>query len=326
MSIVLAYFDEIVGPKVFKIVPKGISNNLSARILEILNLNMGESFVETLHIQENAKCISLPFNIEARWARGKTIDLLLTIILDKNYKSDIFQIILKEYARRIKKMEKCHYAFCNERFVEENELNVEPYERLVFALLEEMLEDLQRAIANPDMGVFLILGLSLVGKTTMIDTLRTGVFNPHIKPTLTYNIIELIVDNHIFKTIDVSGQKRLRNDWWAYSKTPDALMYVIDINDNPERIQEARMEFDRILEHFDEGYEYQLSKNSPFLICLNKIDLIGDLEHQEKEILKLLDLKRLNLNFKVQLTSGKTGEGLKEGLHWLIEELMKIGD
>ena len=289
-----------------------------------MNLKVEESFIESIIFEQNAKCVSYPFIIPSSWARGGSVDLLLTIVLDKNYKSTNFQIILKECARKIKKQEGIDKAFfeSHPKFKEVSQIKLS--QKALTDILQQTRKDIKKNVENPDMGVFLMMGLSLVGKTTMIERVRNGAYNPNIKPTLTYNIIELLVEDHIFKTIDVSGQKRLRSDWWTYSRIPDAVIYVFDITDPPERYEEGKLELKKVLQHYQEGYEYQLSENCPLLICFNKIDLKENLDMTFDDIKNLIEKTNSKINYKFQLTSAVTGEGLEEGFSWIIKELLKF--
>ena len=59
------------------------------------------------------------------------------------------------------------------------------------------------------------------------------------------------------------------------------------------------------------------------LICGNKVDLLDSPSTQEIE--KVLTPEKFGINYKLQLTSAKTGAGVLEGFKWLMQELLKIG-
>jgi GTPase SAR1 family protein len=144
-----------------------------------------------------------------------------------------------------------------------------------------------------------------------------------MKPTLALHVIKILFENKIFRTIDVSGQKQLRSQWWSYTKTPDAIIFVIDINDHADRLKEVKSEFSKLEARVSSKKE-GINRNIPILICFNKIDLIDNINKKKSEIMEILPLESTNLNYKVQLTSAKEGTGITEGIKWIFKELLKI--
>mmetsp|Transcript_6447 Transcript_6447/g.6705 ORF Transcript_6447/g.6705 Transcript_6447/m.6705 type:complete len:185 (-) Transcript_6447:27-581(-) len=107
----------------------------------------------------------------------------------------------------------------------------------------------------------------------------------------------------------------MRSVWDAYYAKVDGIIYVIDSADT-DNIVESRKEFQKLL-----GNEEL--KNSVILIFANKQD--------KEEAMKLSEvIKHYNLDsikdhiWHIQGCSGKTGEGLLEGLHWLSDQIVNI--
>ncbi|CAF4305512.1 unnamed protein product, partial [Adineta steineri] len=117
-------------------------------------------------------------------------------------------------------------------------------------------------------------------------------------------------DKH--KVSDVGGRDKIRLLWRHYFENTQGLIFVIDSHD-VERLDVARDDIWRIL-GADELREI------PLLIYFNKIDLPNGLkqEYAIKE-LKLNDIR--NRNWHLQPCSAYTGDGVHEGLDWLVREM-----
>ena len=157
-----------------------------------------------------------------------------------------------------------------------------------------------------------IVGLDSAGKTTILYQLHKGV---HIdtEPTLGFNV-EVIEHNGLRLTMwDLGGQAKIRSCWSKYFLQANAVIFVVDSADTT-RFDEAKTELKNMLANMD-------LRDIPLLIYANKQD--NPLAKNVSEIERMLDLgsedgKRAR---HVQAANGKTGEGLKEGLDWLAQEL-----
>jgi len=323
MSLVLSYFDIKVGPAIFYNAPEDIPEKIGVKIVDFMNISTKDNIFEAKLKEQNVKIINYLFHIPSQWTRGVVEQLMLTIIVDKNYKSEMFEILLEETVKEIKSIDNMYKAFyiLDEKREDKEEINAK------FNELKEILtncsENLENILKNPDIGTFLVLGISKVGKTSILERLKQNIFNSNIKPTLITNILNVMVDNYMFRTIDVSGQKRLRSDWWTYTKHPDAIVYVIDASDTSERHIESKIELEKILAYFGENSEFILSPDIPVLYCINKIDLVEDLKVLDT-MNEFFAFTPENINYKIQYTSAKTSEGILEGFSFLFQELLKI--
>jgi len=324
MYLVLTHFDSIIGPVVFLSFPGEISPVVSGDILKFMNLEVEESFLEASIIEEQVKVINYLFEVPSDWARGKREMVMLSVVVDKNYKTEIFHDIMMNIVDSIKGIEDCYKGFYEGHDKHGSDEGIEDILAKMKRIMSNGLDDVKNALENPNLGIFLVLGLSRVGKTSILENLKTNLFKKDVKPTLALNVLEMILDNNLFKTVDVSGQKMLRNQWWTYTKKPDAVLFVIDANDNPARLTETKAEFEKLMTRFTESEKYQLSNKIPILMCLNKIDLAEDPDVKKKEILELLNPGGYDINCHMELTSAATGVGLKEGFKWIFQELLKI--
>lgn len=86
---------------------------------------------------------------------------------------------------------------------------------------------------------------------------------------------------------------------------------MIDSTDTPDRMEESCVELDHLLE------EVKL-QGVPLLVFANKQDLMSALSTDE--ISDLLNLKNITGRpWIIQPCSAKDGEGLKEGVEWIVD-------
>eukprot|EP00818_Percolomonas_sp_WS_P010978 CAMPEP_0117456432 /NCGR_PEP_ID=MMETSP0759-20121206/11874_1 /TAXON_ID=63605 /ORGANISM="Percolomonas cosmopolitus, Strain WS" /LENGTH=120 /DNA_ID=CAMNT_0005249771 /DNA_START=546 /DNA_END=908 /DNA_ORIENTATION=+ len=112
---------------------------------------------------------------------------------------------------------------------------------------------------------------------------------------------------------DLGGQQSLRPYWRAYyGSNCNAIIYVIDSADK-ERLGIAKQELFAMLD------EPEL-KDSILMVFANKQDLSGALD--EKEISERLGLSKIkNRTWTIFKTSAVKGQGLNEGMEWLVSKL-----
>lgn len=317
MQLLLIIFDSLHGPKIYLSVPENISNEkLKERISDFLNLDLGQSFFEINIIEENLKTFNLYIEIPSKIARGGIEMALISLITEKNYKSSLFYDILKDTQKKMLEVNDLYKGFYKDTNSSEDQVELK-YGELKEIIIQSY-EECKAAISQSTIGNILILGINKVGKTSIIKQLKEKRFSSTTKPTLALTLIELIVESYLFKIIDVGGQKRLRTQWWAYTTSPDAIVFVFDVNDKGERLNETKEEFLKILAKLSTKLE-----KTPILICANKIDITSeevDIEFFENFLIP----EQVNINYKFQLTSAISGEGLGEGFKWLVKNLMEI--
>merc|ERR1711862_341615 len=154
----------------------------------------------------------------------------------------------------------------------------------------------------------LMLGLDNAGKTTVLKKLSDEDIS-HIMPTQGFNIKSLVHDGFKLNVWDIGGQKTIRAYWSNYFEASDALVYVIDSSDS-RRLEESGAELKELLA------EDKLA-NVPLLIFANKQDLLQAVPADE--IVQMLQLDGIvDLTWTIQACSAKTGEGLQEGMAWMI--------
>jgi len=125
--------------------------------------------------------------------------------------------------------------------------------------------------------------------------------------------VETVVYKNIkFQVWDLGGQTSIRPYWRCYYANTNAIIYVVDSAD-PERIGISKEELISMMD------EEEL-KDASLLVFANKQDLPGALtDAQVSEALGLSSLK--NRQWSIFKASAIKGEGLYEGLDWLVNAI-----
>ena len=127
-----------------------------------------------------------------------------------------------------------------------------------------------------------------------------------------FNIKSLNHDGFKLNVWDIGGQKAIRPYWRNYFEQTDAMVYVIDSADR-KRIEETGLELADLLE------EDKLS-GVPVLVLATKQDLVTALSPDEvADGLNLYSIR--DRPWQIQACSAKTGEGLQDGMEWLVKQV-----
>jgi len=176
-----------------------------------------------------------------------------------------------------------------------------------------LLSILKKLKKNEKESRILVLGLDNSGKTTILKKLSEEDIT-HIMPTQGFNINSLVHDGFKLNVWDIGGQKTIRPYWSNYFEASDALVYVIDSSDR-RRLEESGSELNELL------LEDKLA-NIPLLLFANKQDLLQAVPADD--IAKELGLANIrDRTWTIQACSAKTGEGLQEGMEWLVQQAAK---
>jgi len=156
-----------------------------------------------------------------------------------------------------------------------------------------------------------VIGLNNAGKTTTVYKLLLGEVVV-TTPTIGSNVEEIQYKNLKFQMWDLGGQENLRKTWTTYYEGAHAIVLVIDSTD-VDRIPLAREELDKLL-------AMESTKSSALLVYANKQDLKGALQPAEiSDALGLSGIK--DHDWTIQGCCALTGEGLYEGLDWVVAKI-----
>jgi ADP-ribosylation factor-like protein 3 len=179
-----------------------------------------------------------------------------------------------------------------------------------------LLSLLKKLKKNEKEARILILGLDNSGKTTILKRLSDEDIST-ITPTQGFNVKSLVQNDLNLNVWDIGGQKSIRPYWRNYFDHTDALIYVIDSSDQ-KRMEETGIELDQLVN------EEKLD-NVPILIFANKQDLMN--AHDAEEISEGLNLVSINDRpWHIQPCSAKSGEGLQDGMEWVMEFINEEGE
>ncbi|KAL7753740.1 ADP-ribosylation factor-like protein 5B [Sorochytrium milnesiophthora] len=157
----------------------------------------------------------------------------------------------------------------------------------------------------------LIVGLDNAGKTTVLyklllnETVTTN-------PTIGSNVEEVTYRNIKFLMWDLGGQESLRTTWSTYYTNTQAIIMVVDSSDR-DRLYLVKEELHRMMLH-------EQLKKSAILIFANKQDVEG--AHTAGQISEALNLSAIrDQTWHIQACCALTGDGLTEGLDWIVHQL-----
>jgi len=182
-----------------------------------------------------------------------------------------------------------------------------------------LLSGLYKSVTQKDEFSVLILGLDNAGKTTFLESAKAqftkgykGVNPSKITATVGLNIGNINADGIILNFWDLGGQEELQALWDKYYAECHAIIYTVDSNDR-DRIQESKKSFDAMIVN-------ENLNGVPLLVLANKQDLPECMGVREvKPIFQNSEEHIGNRDFMVLSTSGLTGEGVTEGIDWLVQ-------
>ncbi|GJQ72759.1 hypothetical protein Trydic_g1412 [Trypoxylus dichotomus] len=156
-----------------------------------------------------------------------------------------------------------------------------------------------------------MLGLNAAGKTTILYKLKLNQSVTTV-PTIGFNVETVTYKDVKFNVWDVGGQDRIKPLWRHYYADTQGLIFVVDCGDR-ERIDEARDELHYVIKDNE-------MQDVVILIYANKQDIPDAMDpHEIQEKLGLTRLR--DRNWHIQPACAKTGEGLREGLNWIISNV-----
>ena len=166
-----------------------------------------------------------------------------------------------------------------------------------------------------------LVGLDGSGKTTVLLRLRYGRYI-NTTPTVAFNCEKVRSGGGSWLVWDVGGAERLRPLWRPYTRATDALIFVVDACSSTDRLEEARVELQRLLKQQAVQCNVLGRSKPPLLMLANKQDLPSA---KTKDVLAhalgLNDLPKEQLWYAASACA-VTGEGLVEAMNSLRKMLL----
>mgnify|MGYP003980824507 CR=1 FL=1 len=137
----------------------------------------------------------------------------------------------------------------------------------------------------------LFLGNSSVGKTTLINSYVTQVYDDHIEPTIGLDYKSTIIDNTILQLYDTSGQDRFRALVKSYYRSANVILLIFSLN-NIETLNE--------IDTFWLPNCRELCKNPLYILIGNKCDKTNDTNilHSIKELTQKYNIRYIETSAK----------------------------
>jgi ADP-ribosylation factor protein 1 len=172
----------------------------------------------------------------------------------------------------------------------------------------------KKRLRKTDCPRVLMTGLDAAGRTTILYKLKMGEIVTTI-PTIGFNTEAIEYGGLTWRMYDIGGCDKIRVLAKHYYTDSTVFVYVVDSNDL-HRFGEARDELHRML-----GHEL-VDRHAPLLVWANKQDLPN--ARSVTEVADRLDLHSIRGRaWHIEESCATSGEGLEEGLDWLLAELGK---
>lgn len=157
-----------------------------------------------------------------------------------------------------------------------------------------------------------VLGSSYTGKTTLLYQLTQNKTEPEPTKGFFYEMFDY--KELRFRALEIGGKHKNSFKWFKMLKKCKAIIYVIDSTDT--RLLDFARE--KLFQHL----ENEAAKKLPLLIYANKQDLPHPMTTDE--IIEKFQLDTIkNQVWHVQESSFTTGDGIYEGIDWIIEHIPK---
>uniref|UniRef100_A0A1B0DJK9 ADP-ribosylation factor-like protein 6 n=1 Tax=Phlebotomus papatasi TaxID=29031 RepID=A0A1B0DJK9_PHLPP len=160
----------------------------------------------------------------------------------------------------------------------------------------------------------LVVGLNNSGKSTIVNHFK----HPEEKSTVTVPTVGFSVEKFqnqgvSFTAFDMSGAGRYRSLWEHHFKSCHAIVFVIDSSDRM-RLVVVKDELDILTHHPDIAH-----RKIPILFFANKMDCPDALS--SVKIAAALGLEKIrDKPWHISSSNALTGEGLQDGVQWLVFE------
>ncbi|XP_050434731.1 ADP-ribosylation factor-related protein 1 [Adelges cooleyi] len=186
-----------------------------------------------------------------------------------------------------------------------------------------LLHGFYKYITQKDEFCVLILGLDNAGKTTYLESSKTKFkknyksINPRkITTTVGLNIGNIDVYGVSLNFWDLGGQTELQSLWDKYYAECHAVIYIVDSSDRG-RMDESKKSFEKMISN-------ENLVGIPLLILANKQDIPDCMGVREVKPIFNQNAHLIGRrDFMVMPISALTGDGIDEGIKWLVESIRR---
>ncbi|XP_015368291.1 PREDICTED: ADP-ribosylation factor-related protein 1-like [Diuraphis noxia] len=186
-----------------------------------------------------------------------------------------------------------------------------------------LFHGLYKYLTQKDEFWVLILGLDNAGKTTYLECSKTkfkknykGINPGKITTTVGLNIGNIDINRVSLNFWDLGGQTELQSLWDKYYAECHAIIYIVDSSDR-ERMDESKKTFERMICNENLG-------GIPLLILANKQDIPDCMGVREVKPIFNQNAHLIGRrDFMVMPISALTGDGIDEGIQWLVQSIQR---
>ena len=138
-----------------------------------------------------------------------------------------------------------------------------------------------------------LIGTTMVGKTTILNVMRRGVFNPDTIATVGASFVTLIKDDINYQVWDTAGQERYLSLIPMYFRDVKITIFVFDVNEI------------RSIKYINRYKDILIDDPDIRIIILgNKTDLLEEKEEEKNHLLEELTKEVYN-NFEILMLTDK---------------------
>lgn len=138
MHLVLSYFHQVRGPKIYLSFPDAkLEEDIINKLIKFFDLEIEENFFEIYLINKKKKIINLFFELKSEWARGKKEEIMLSLIMRREYESKLVYSFIVDASHKILNTENVYKAFYKfDDFRDDNDIEIDlTYEQIKKILL-----------------------------------------------------------------------------------------------------------------------------------------------------------------------------------------------
>ena len=161
-----------------------------------------------------------------------------------------------------------------------------------------------------------MVGLANGGKTTLVNQLKpTKTRDLEVAPTVGFSVERFTRHKCSLTVVDMSGQSKYHDLWECYYKDAQAVVYVVDAASDEAALDESRETLHEMLAH-----EHLAGR--PLLVFANKSDLPNARSAADVAAeVHLTGAACEGRPWHVGACVAVTGEGVDEGIRWLLGKL-----
>ncbi|XP_006306020.2 ADP-ribosylation factor 1 [Capsella rubella] len=169
-----------------------------------------------------------------------------------------------------------------------------------------------------------LFGLDGTGKSSIMHKLKTGETLTTNMPTIGFEVESIKYKDSTLCFWEVGGQQRYKITplWKHYLREVAGLVYVVDSTDR-DRIEEAKGFLNMVIDEI----QGSVPDSVAILVYGNKHEVPGAMSASEITIkLDLASLRKKNWqrNWHTQSSCALCGDGLHEGLDWLLKNARRM--